>query len=70
VPGWPASIVPAGLTRTGLPIGVQPAGPPNSEPMLISLACQLQAMTGHTARLPQNWWETPDLSEAIQHASN
>ena len=35
-----------------LPIGVQLLGPPNGEPLLVSLACQLTAFTGHTRRQP------------------
>ena len=41
--GWPGVNVPAGLTDDGLPIGVQLLGPANSEPLLISLAAQLEA---------------------------
>jgi amidase len=50
--GWPAIAVPAGFSSDGLPVGVQLLGPPNSEPLLISLACQLTALTGHTRRQP------------------
>lgn len=42
--GWPAISVPAGLTRSGLPIGVQLIGPANSEPLLLSLAAQLEGV--------------------------
>jgi amidase len=41
--GWPAVNVPAGLTDAGLPVGAQLLGPANSEPLLISLAAQLEA---------------------------
>ncbi len=41
--GWPALSVPAGITATGLPLGAQLLGPANSEPLLISLAAQLEA---------------------------
>ncbi|MCA6093039.1 amidase [Streptomyces sp. SCA3-4] len=41
--GWPAVSVPSGLTEAGLPMGVQLLGPANSEPLLISLAAQLEA---------------------------
>jgi amidase len=41
--GWPGINVPAGLTDDGLPIGAQLLGPANSEPLLISLAAQLEA---------------------------
>jgi amidase len=40
--GWPGVSVPAGLTSAGLPIGVQLLGPENSEPLLLSLAAQLE----------------------------
>jgi amidase len=40
--GWPGISVPAGLTADGLPIGIQLLGPANSEPMLLSLAAQLE----------------------------
>ncbi|MEU7131952.1 amidase [Streptomyces sp. NPDC046261] len=41
--GWPALSVPSGLTEAGLPMGAQLLGPANSEPLLISLAAQLEA---------------------------
>jgi Asp-tRNA(Asn)/Glu-tRNA(Gln) amidotransferase A subunit family amidase len=50
--GWPAITVPAGFTSDGLPVGVQLLGRPNSEPLLVSLACQLTALTGYTRRQP------------------
>lgn len=40
--GWPAVGVPAGFTADGLPLGVQLLGPADSEPLLISLAAQLE----------------------------
>ena len=40
--GWPGISVPAG-TIDGLPVGAQLLGPANSEPLLISLAAQLEA---------------------------
>ncbi|MET0233583.1 MAG: amidase [Kibdelosporangium sp.] len=40
--GLPGINVPAGLTSAGLPIGAQLVGAENTEPMLISLAAQLQ----------------------------
>ena len=42
--GWPSINVPAGFTSDGLPIGVQLMGPADSEPMLVSLAAELEAM--------------------------
>lgn len=39
--GWPGVNVPAGFAD-GLPVGGQLLGPANSEPLLISLAAQLE----------------------------
>ncbi|MEV6483132.1 amidase [Streptomyces sp. NPDC051576] len=41
--GWPGVNVPAGFVAGGLPVGAQLLGPANSEPLLLSLAAQLQA---------------------------
>ncbi|ODR10249.1 amidase [Mycolicibacillus koreensis] len=54
--GWPSINVPAGFTTAGLPIGVQLMGPANSEPMLISLAAELEAISGWAAQQPDVWW--------------
>lgn len=54
--GWPSINVPAGFTSDGLPIGVQLMGPANSEPLLISLAAELEAINGWAMRQPQPWW--------------
>ncbi|MFJ3670176.1 amidase [Streptomyces sp. NPDC090106] len=40
--GWPGVNVPAGFVR-GLPVGAQLLGPAGSEPLLVSLAAQLEA---------------------------
>ncbi|WP_406863912.1 amidase [Streptomyces sp. HUAS MG47] len=40
--GWPGVNVPAGFTADGLPVGAQLLGPAGSEPLLISLAAQLE----------------------------
>ncbi|MBA3489139.1 MAG: amidase [Longispora sp.] len=40
--GWPAVNVPAGFTPDGLPLGAQLLGPANSEPLLVSLAAQIE----------------------------
>ncbi|WP_458249296.1 amidase [Streptomyces sp. MAI_2237] len=41
--GWPGVNVPAGFVGDGLPVGAQLLGPAGSEPLLISLAAQLEA---------------------------
>ncbi len=56
--GWPSISVPAGFTSDGLPIGVQLMGPANSEPLLISLAAELEAINGWAAHQPEAWWGT------------
>jgi amidase len=56
--GWPSINVPAGFTADGLPIGVQLMGPANSEGMLISLAAELEAVSGWASTQPQPWWNT------------
>ena len=56
--GWPSINVPAGFTSDGLPIGVQLMGPANSEPLLISLAAELEAISGWAAKQPDVWWNT------------
>lgn len=58
--GWPAISVPAGFTSDGLPIGVQLMGPANSEGMLISLAAELEAVSGWAAKQPEVWWDSAD----------
>ncbi|MYU61516.1 amidase family protein, partial [Streptomyces sp. SID69] len=41
--GWPGVNVPAGFTGDGLPVGAQLLGTAGSEPLLVSLAAQLEA---------------------------
>ncbi|MEU2286227.1 amidase [Streptomyces sp. NPDC013178] len=41
--GWPGVNVPAGFTADGLPVGAQLLGPAHSEPLLLSLAAQVEA---------------------------
>ncbi|MGH3677344.1 MAG: amidase [Mycobacterium sp.] len=62
--GWPSISVPAGFTSDGLPIGVQLMGPANSEPLLISLAAELEAINGWVLRQPPMWWNAP-TGEAV-----
>jgi amidase len=50
--GWPAVNVPAGFTPDGLPLGAQLLGPAGSEPLLVSLAAQLEADRKWTASFP------------------
>ncbi|KUI38312.1 amidase [Mycobacterium sp. GA-2829] len=57
--GWPSVNVPAGFTSDGLPIGVQLMGPEGSEPLLISLAAELEAVSGWVRRQPRPWWTYP-----------
>jgi amidase len=54
--GWPSINVPAGFTSDGLPIGVQLMGPADSEPLLISLAAELEAVSGWATKQPEAWW--------------
>jgi amidase len=50
--GWPAINVPAGLTSAGHPVGAQLMGPAGSEELLISLAAQLEGVSGWAERHP------------------
>jgi len=59
--GWPSINVPAGFTSSGLPIGVQLMGPANSEPLLVSLAAELEAINGWANKQPHVWW-TPSMA--------
>jgi len=54
--GWPAVSIPAGFTDDGLPVGVQLMGKPNSEPLLLSLAAQLEAELRWYDTKPDPWW--------------
>ncbi|MFD5177307.1 amidase [Nocardia sp. NPDC058379] len=54
--GWPSVNVPAGFTEAGLPIGAQLMGTANTEPMLISLAAQLEAELRWERARPTPWW--------------
>lgn len=57
--GWPSINVPAGFTSDGLPIGVQLMGPENSEPLLVSVAAELEALGAWASKQPEVWWNSP-----------
>lgn len=54
--GWPSVNVPAGFTESGLPIGAQLMGTADSEPLLISLAAQLESELHWDRNRPVRWW--------------
>ncbi|WP_030326972.1 amidase [Streptomyces sp. NRRL B-3229] len=61
--GWPGVNVPAGFVGDGLPVGAQLLGPANSEPLLLSLAGQLEAeLRWHEVWPPE--WATVDSPAA------
>ncbi|MFE2584083.1 amidase [Streptomyces sp. NPDC059378] len=51
--GWPGVNVPAGFVDEGLPVGAQLLGPAHSEPLLVSLAAQLEADLRWHERWPE-----------------
>lgn len=57
--GWPAVNVPAGFTAAGLPVGAQLMGPANSEPLLVSVAAQLESELKWHRHRPADWWSAP-----------
>ncbi|WP_405484354.1 amidase [Nocardia sp. NBC_00511] len=57
--GWPSVNVPAGFTATGLPVGAQLMGPANSEPLLVSVAAQLESELQWYKHRPTPWWPHP-----------
>lgn len=67
--GWPSINVPAGFTADGLPIGVQLMGPANSEGMLISLAAELEAVSGWATKQPTIWWDKGTATPPIHTVS-
>jgi amidase len=67
--GWPSINVPAGFTYGGLPIGVQLMGPANSEPLLISLAAELEALNGWVMQQPDVWWDGTDRASTPELVS-
>jgi amidase len=50
--GQPAAAVPAGFTGDGFPLSAQLVGPPDSEPLLLAVARQLEAVRDWHARRP------------------
>jgi amidase len=38
-------------------------GPANSEPLLISLAAELEAINGWADKQPDVWWNTPTVKD-------
>ncbi|MCS0605797.1 amidase [Streptomyces sp. LP11] len=61
--GWPGVNVPAGFVSDGLPVGAQLLGPAHTEPLLVSLAAQLEAELRWHERWP------PHLPEANASAA-
>ncbi|MFC9995631.1 amidase [Nocardia sp. NPDC127526] len=57
--GWPAVNVPAGFTASGLPVGAQLMGPADSEPLLVSVAAQLESELKWYEQRPTDWWSRP-----------
>ncbi|MFG2944513.1 amidase [Streptomyces adustus] len=51
--GWPGVNVPAGFVDEGLPVGAQLLGPAHSEPLLVSLAAELEADLRWHERWPE-----------------
>lgn len=54
--GWPSVDVPAGFTKDALPIGVQLMGHDNAEPLLVSVAAQLESVLRWDRYRPAKWW--------------
>ena len=50
--GQPACVVPAGLDRNGLPVGVQLVGRPEDEVTLLSLSAQIEGARSWADRRP------------------
>ncbi|MEU0673501.1 amidase [Streptomyces sp. NPDC006172] len=59
--GWPGVNVPAGFAPGGLPVGAQLLGHANSEPLLLSLAAQLEA----ELRWHELWPPSPEPEPAV-----
>jgi amidase len=50
--GQPAIAVPAGFAADGFPLSVQLVGPPDSEPLLLAVAAQLEAVRDWYTKYP------------------
>jgi aspartyl-tRNA(Asn)/glutamyl-tRNA(Gln) amidotransferase subunit A len=55
--GLPGISVPAGLSKNGLPLGLQMIGKPFDEPTLLRTAQVMEEAAGFAAR-PRQWWVT------------
>ena len=51
--GQPAASIPAAWTADGFPVGAQLVVPPHGEPVLLSLAAQLERELGWLERRPE-----------------
>jgi aspartyl-tRNA(Asn)/glutamyl-tRNA(Gln) amidotransferase subunit A len=51
--GVPALVVPAGQSRSGMPIGVQLIGRPFGDEILLTLGAAFQQATDHHRRVPK-----------------
>ncbi|MFD5885704.1 amidase [Streptomyces sp. NPDC060334] len=51
--GWPGVNIPAGFTPDGLPLGAQLLGPAHAEPLLLSLAAQVEAAEDWASKWPE-----------------
>ncbi|WP_069164383.1 amidase [Nocardia altamirensis] len=56
--GWPSVNVPAGFTDAGLPVGAQLMSTASTEPLLISVAAQLESELHWERERPSPWWES------------
>ena len=54
--GWPSVAIPGGFTSDGLPVGAQLMGNANAEPLLVSLAAQLESVLRWDLQRPEPWW--------------
>ena len=54
--GWPSVNVPAGFTSGNLPTGAQLMGHEGAEPLLVSVAAQLESVLRWDLERPEKWW--------------